>query len=254
MSESKKEARKDLFVGIGIGVVVVAIWLSSWWLILKNLKEPSGPGTFGDQFGAVNSLFSGLALAGIIYTIILQRKELQHQRKELQLTRKELEFQREELKMTRLATDEQSKTMMIQRVDNTFFNLITMIDERRADVIRQSGVNIHERFRRFRSYLISNRTVVPVLTTSEFTGQEMSLFSGLLNYADLLIDTIRLILTLPQEARPFYLNILSTQLFDGEKLMIVLLVQYHYMRALTVGENDLVHLFGNEEIPFGPPI
>ncbi|MDR6554663.1 hypothetical protein [Paenibacillus qinlingensis] len=41
-------------------------------------------GTFGDMFGAVNSLFSGLAFAGIIYTIYLQRKELTLQREEIQ--------------------------------------------------------------------------------------------------------------------------------------------------------------------------
>lgn len=30
-------------------------------------------GTFGDQFGAVNALFSGLAFAGLIYTIVLTK-------------------------------------------------------------------------------------------------------------------------------------------------------------------------------------
>ncbi len=48
-------------------------------------------GFFGDMFGGINALFSGLAFLGVIYTIILQRKELQLQRKELELTRKELE-------------------------------------------------------------------------------------------------------------------------------------------------------------------
>jgi hypothetical protein len=47
-------------------------------------------GTFGDMFGAVNALFSGLAFAGIIYTITLQRQELSLQREELALTRNEL--------------------------------------------------------------------------------------------------------------------------------------------------------------------
>lgn len=47
-------------------------------------------GTFGDMFGAVNSLFSGLAFAGVIYAILLQRKELELQREELVLTREEL--------------------------------------------------------------------------------------------------------------------------------------------------------------------
>ena len=48
-------------------------------------------GQFGDLFGAVTALFTGLAFAGVIYTIILQREELRLQRQELSLTRAELE-------------------------------------------------------------------------------------------------------------------------------------------------------------------
>ena len=47
-------------------------------------------GQMGDMFGAVNSLFSALALAGLIYTVFLQRKELQLQRRDLALTRREV--------------------------------------------------------------------------------------------------------------------------------------------------------------------
>jgi len=42
------------------------------------------------MFGAANALFSGLALAGVVYAILLQREELMLQRKELELTRQEL--------------------------------------------------------------------------------------------------------------------------------------------------------------------
>ncbi len=47
-------------------------------------------GIVGDMFGAVNALFSGLALAGIVYTIHLQREDLSLQREELRLTRDEM--------------------------------------------------------------------------------------------------------------------------------------------------------------------
>ena len=42
------------------------------------------------MFGAVNALFSGLAFAGLIIAILLQRQELQLQREELAETRKEI--------------------------------------------------------------------------------------------------------------------------------------------------------------------
>jgi hypothetical protein len=47
-------------------------------------------GQFGDIFGGVNALFTGLAFAGIIYTILLQRHELEVQRTELRLNTEEL--------------------------------------------------------------------------------------------------------------------------------------------------------------------
>lgn len=65
---------------------IVIIWATSGWL----LHPMEARGTFGDMFGAVNALFSGLAFATLIYTVFLQRRELQLQRKELEYTRQEL--------------------------------------------------------------------------------------------------------------------------------------------------------------------
>jgi hypothetical protein len=48
-------------------------------------------GQFGDVFGSVNALFSGLAFTGVIMAILLQREELGLQREELRLSRTELQ-------------------------------------------------------------------------------------------------------------------------------------------------------------------
>ena len=59
-----------------IPIILVAIVITLWagsGFILHSVKNP---GSFGDMFGAINALFSGLAFAGIIYAILLQRKEL----------------------------------------------------------------------------------------------------------------------------------------------------------------------------------
>lgn len=66
---------------------VLVIWAASGWLV-SSTKDP---GQFGDMFGAVNALFSGLAFATLIYTVFLQRRELQLQREELAATRIELQ-------------------------------------------------------------------------------------------------------------------------------------------------------------------
>ena len=65
------------------------------------------------MFGVVNSLFSGLAFAGLIYTIILQRKELALQRKELILTRNELMRSAEAQEESGKALTAQLKSMVI---------------------------------------------------------------------------------------------------------------------------------------------
>jgi len=72
-------------------LLVVIIWGISGFLIIFFLSEWSDRGTFGDLFGAVNALFSALAFAVLIYTIILQREEIKQNREEIVLNRKELE-------------------------------------------------------------------------------------------------------------------------------------------------------------------
>ena len=69
---------------------IVLIWALSGVLTMIYLDEWSDRGTFGDLFGAINSLFSGLALAGLIYSIYGSRQEIQLQREEIELNRKEL--------------------------------------------------------------------------------------------------------------------------------------------------------------------
>jgi len=72
------------------------------------------------MFGIVNALFSGLALAGVAYAILLQRRELSLQREELSMTREELrrtadaqqastEFRQQELAMVKKRYAEEEK-------------------------------------------------------------------------------------------------------------------------------------------------
>jgi hypothetical protein len=71
-------------------IAVVALWLGLPYAILTSTDDWETRGQVGDLFGVVNSLFSALAFAVLIYTMHLQRQELTLQRKELALTRAEL--------------------------------------------------------------------------------------------------------------------------------------------------------------------
>lgn len=86
----------------------------------------------GDSYGALNALFSGLALAGVVYAIRLQTSQLQVQRDELQLQRVEIEESRKELKRAADAHEASLRTFAEQLAasrDTASINaLSTLID------------------------------------------------------------------------------------------------------------------------------
>jgi len=71
-------------------VCILTVQILFALVLIYVFPDWSARGQFGDMFGAVNATFSGLAFAGLIYAILLQREDLALQRSELELTRKEL--------------------------------------------------------------------------------------------------------------------------------------------------------------------
>ena len=80
-----------LKIVIQVGIAILAIQIVFGLLVFTLIPDWGQRGQFGDLFGACNALFSGLAFAGLIYAILLQREDLALQRSELELTRKELQ-------------------------------------------------------------------------------------------------------------------------------------------------------------------
>lgn len=118
------------------------MWLIILWLFIIvvwvlsgiALYEQEHRGTFGDMFGAVNALFTGLAFATLIYTTWLQRDELELQREELSATREELAGQKRQL-------TEQTETFALQRFEDSLFSLLRIQGEivNAMDLIDVSG-------------------------------------------------------------------------------------------------------------------
>lgn len=94
-SSSEAAIEKDIFIYLAIGGVVL-LWVVAAIVIL-TIPGQLDKGTFGDAFGALNTLFSGLAFAILIATIRLQKTELQLQREEMELQRYEMRQSRSEL-------------------------------------------------------------------------------------------------------------------------------------------------------------
>jgi hypothetical protein len=89
MSRGVVFMRLKVFVGVLLGVLVVG----AWWICFQYAQPVwSAPaidyqrfGVFGDSFGVLNALFSGLALIGVAFAIILQAHDSKRQREDAQM-------------------------------------------------------------------------------------------------------------------------------------------------------------------------
>lgn len=106
-----------------IAVVCIAwIFYPVWSIFYKDFitsEAVTEMGVFGDSFGALNTLFSGLAFTGIIVSIFIQSEELKATREELEATRYEMKNQGEQFKA-------QTEVLNLQAFENTFFNLLKL--------------------------------------------------------------------------------------------------------------------------------
>ena len=117
---------------------IIGLWALCWILAILGYGKPSGAGEFGDMFGAINALFSGLAFAGLIFTILLQMEELRAQRVELHqntqalkdqkevmgLQKNEMERQAESMKKQWEEMEKQNTNLKRERFENTFLKMI----------------------------------------------------------------------------------------------------------------------------------
>ena len=113
---TKTAAKYVLLVFIAIAalqfiVVALLVWLRD--------GDASTFGISGDFFGFGNSLFSALAFAGIIVTLLMQKYELGEQRKQLELNRLEVRGQKEEM-------EQQNESLRRQTFENTFFSMLSL--------------------------------------------------------------------------------------------------------------------------------
>jgi hypothetical protein len=102
-------------VAIIVFLAVVLLGAGLWFA----LPDWATRGQFGDMYGVLNTTFSGLAFSALVFTLVLQRKELRLQRQELALTRAELEKQS-------AAQTEHARTALRQSFENTFFQLVRL--------------------------------------------------------------------------------------------------------------------------------
>ncbi len=120
MASVKKDKVEQLGLGavIWIGIFTCACWVINLYYGLS--LDVNRRGIFGDMFGAVNALFSGFAFIGVVYAVVLQRKELSISRAEIANSKEIFEQQSFQLQKQNDKTDRQN-------FESTFFHLVSML-------------------------------------------------------------------------------------------------------------------------------
>ena len=220
------------------GIVVVLIWVLSWVLIQNyyGTGVDDGRGTFGDMFGAVNSLFAGLAFAGIIYSIIMQREDLKLQKKSIDKQTESIKLQTEELKLTQIETakmaDElegQKKIMNMQHVENILFRMIDTIQKnlnliqsfKDEKIIKGTGTIVQK-------FYNDNFDTLSYVDEVNFEGEYENFQLEIDKYINSVMYTLKIIddAEIPIEKKQLYAEVLIINMNDVEIVFICDLFEY----------------------------
>ncbi|CAK1742370.1 Phage abortive infection protein [Vibrio crassostreae] len=134
--------------------IVIAWYQYPMWIQMifsNDVSEVSKRAMFGDSYGSLNTLFSGLAFAGIITSIFLQSQELRE-------TRAEIKAQKEEFEL-------QTKAMNKQVFETTFFQLLQLHNEIVQSLQIETGFSTNRK-------LVHGRDVFSILFNEKFVSQD----------------------------------------------------------------------------------
>ncbi|MEC0183997.1 hypothetical protein P4H61_21135 [Paenibacillus peoriae] len=104
--------------------VVVLAWFVLGALAYFIFGNWTDRGTFGDMFGSVNVLFSGLAFATVMYTIHLQKQDLNIQREVQQIQIQDMKMQAQATAKSAEQLEVQQRLMNYQISQDTVLKLI----------------------------------------------------------------------------------------------------------------------------------
>ncbi|WP_080779562.1 putative phage abortive infection protein [Chryseobacterium phocaeense] len=238
MNHGQEDKELDLIkLAKNVGIIIIVIWIISL-LVLGFIVENGN--LIGDSFGAVNALFSGFALAGIILTILMQREELKMQRNELKLTREEMQLTREEF-IT------QNSTLSKQQFENTYFQMITLFQNiTNQTKINESGLIYEGReaidfvLRQFHAYcsnkahsdslkerreLLDRHRYKDVLQFEEimheFNRIDFRYKNYIYHYFNSFFHILKLIHSTDNIDKRFYVSIISSMLSKSEKVIFL---------------------------------
>lgn len=234
-------------------IVVFAVWLTygaaMYFSVFNGQLGQQNIGLFSDGFGIINALFSGLAFAGLIVTILLQREELKATREELHLNTEALNSQKEELRAQREEFQKQNQTLSLDRFEMTFFRLVDIQNEitqefqiglssptdaaswHRKMIIDSTYDNLREAIMVDIRIDYTMRTVEMRGRIQDFIEESDQLHRYFSNLYSIHIHTINA-KGITDEQKKFYLGILSRTLSERE-----LALYYYYFSSVLLGRH-----------------
>lgn len=105
---------KKILLFLVLVMAVVTIWYLSIDFTMSKYGAPTDVASAGDMFGGINALFSGLALAGIVFAVWLQTLDVQTNRENLQKT---IETNKQSLEIMALSSLIQEADCALQRYE-----------------------------------------------------------------------------------------------------------------------------------------
>ena len=220
VDERHAKARGSWIVLGSIWMLIILAWACSGILVSRQ----SDPGRFGDMFGAVNALFSGLAFGTLIYTLLLQRSELALQRLELSATRRELAGQREQL-------ESQNEQMRRDAFESSFFRVMTMLSQivDAIDLVGSNPAKGRDCFRRF--YERMGASYKSLVQERRFPSERDAARRAYRDFYDryqgdvghyfrTLYNLVKLVDRSDVEDKRFYTNLIRAQLSNQETLLL----------------------------------
>lgn len=222
--KAKERRRRQLIAAAGAGTFafVVAAWVLTWVL----LTGQDDRGTWGDMFGGVNALFSGLALAGVVIAILLQSAELSLQRQELEDTREEIKGQRGEMEL-------QNATLREQLYESSFLELLAQFRQVAGGVTwpisneapligapaMRKAANLLERIL-VNSEEDENPVALAADAVDGLTGSNLK-SAGYTGYLSFASEVLRAVDQAPHGHRRRYLRLFLAQMSTSEQVLVV---------------------------------
>ncbi|MEN8194200.1 MAG: putative phage abortive infection protein [Bacteroidota bacterium] len=206
--DHQKEVKKITRIAIGIAIVMILLWIAPWVFSSILVGTSQELSLFVDMFFSVHTLFIGLALAGVVYTLLLQRIEIKHNT--FELTAQKLQFKK------------QNSILQLQKFESSFFQLLSFHNKLHDTVqyyCEGRTLDGTEAFEEIRID-IRRQTINPLKNTDDYTNNVFQNARGLRNYFNNLYNIIKFIHEDSIIEKDKYMSIFRSQLSASEQVLL----------------------------------